>query len=77
MSSSLNYCNVILIFYFILHRLTNHVYIICYYGILLKKIKTYPFATPTNAGLTIRSCSLYPIFDTTTTVPGSFPSTSC
>lgn len=36
----------------------------------------YPLATPTNAGLTIRSCNLYPIFDTTTIVPGSLPSTS-
>lgn len=40
------------------------------------RLDNYPLATPTNAGLTILSCNLYPIFDTTTIVPGSLPSTS-
>lgn len=40
------------------------------------RLNSYPLATPTNAGLTILSCNLYPIFDTTTIVPGSLPSTS-
>lgn len=39
-------------------------------------ILDYPLATPTSAGLTILSCNLYPIFDTTTIVPDSLPSTS-
>jgi len=36
----------------------------------------YSLATPTRAGLTILSCNLYPIFDTTMIVPDFLPSTS-
>lgn len=39
-------------------------------------LNSYPLATPTNAGLIILSCNLYPIFDTTTIVPACLPSTS-
>lgn len=49
-----------------------------YYGIIVAMLKRWVyFDTPTRAGRITRSCNLYPIFETTTTVPGSLPSTSC